>query len=355
MQCESHLLEPYYAYELLVPTTELGRAMTDIKKMSGEFEGPETIGEMSRLTGICPVYSMRNYQREVNAYTHGYGQLILRQAGYYPCHNEDEVLMGLQYDPDSDLDNPSASVFCSHGAGVLIPWYEVAELAHLSVSAPDTYEMDTVSEEEELSKASRAKEQAASLRSASRTISQEEIEKIYAGTYRQSKEDLLPYRDDPARKVNLVSSGKKEKPYVYKPVERKEEIVFVDGYNVIFASEELKELSKVNIDSARDALADKCCNYQGSRGCKLILVFDAYKVKGNPGKVMQYHNITIVYTKENEIADAYIEREVSRLSKKASISVATSDGLEQNIVWGLGAARISARQFWADCNAGING
>jgi len=350
MQCESHLLEPYYAYELLIPTTELGRAMTDIKKMSGEFEGPETLGEMSRLTGICPVYSMRNYQREVNAYTHGYGSLILRQAGYYPCHNEEEVLESLAYDPDGDLDNPSSSVFCSHGAGVLIPWYEVAELAHLNVELSGADEEDFNREEEELMLAAEAKKKVAESRGASRMISQEEIEKIYAGTYRQSKEDLLPYRNGPDQKVNVVSSGKKEKPYVYKPVDRKDEYLFVDGYNVIFAADELRELSRINIDSARDALADKCCNYQGSRGCNLILVFDAYKVKSNPGKVIQYHNITIVYTKENEIADAYIEREVSKLSKKASVSVATSDGLEQNIIWGLGANRISARQFWADCN-----
>lgn len=338
MQCESHLLEPYYAFELEIPSEYVGRAMSDIQKMSGDFEGPETVGEMSRLTGTCPVVTMRDYQREVNKYSHGLGSLTLRASGYRPCHNEEEVLEQLNYDPEADVDNPSSSVFCSHGAGVLIPWYEVKDMAHVET-------MDDPAKESG-SKIDEAKERVATGRTASHMISQEEIEKIYAGSYRQSKDDLLPYRDTSSKGPNVVSSGdKKEKPYVYKPKEKQEEYLLVDGYNIIFADRELNDLAKINIDSARDALIDICCNYQGSRGCTLILVYDAYKVKGNPGSVVKYNNIYVVYTREAETADMYIEKTVHKIARKAKVCVATSDGLEQMIIWGDGAERISAKGF----------
>ena len=344
MQCESHLLEPYYAFELLIPQDDIGRAMSDVQKMSGDFDAPVTQDDMVKLTGTAPVATMRNYQREVNQYTHGCGHILLRSCGYRPCHNEEEVIASLNYDPDSDLDNPSSSVFCSHGAGVLVPWYEVKEMAHVDIGIIKEPSEDAPDQDEERIKA--AKDRAERSHAGSRMISQEEIEKIYAGSYGQSKEDMMPYRDNPGNGPKVVSTGdKKEKPYVYKPKERPEEYVLVDGYNIIFADEELNSLSKVNIDSARDKLIDICCNYQGIRGCTLILVYDAYKVKGNPGSVVKYNNIYVVYTKEAETADMYIEKTVHKIAKKADVTVATSDALEQMIIWGDGAKRVSARGF----------
>lgn len=361
MQCESHLLEPYYAFELEVPSGDIGRAMSDVQKMAGEFDAPETLGDMTKLTGVCPVVTMRDYQREVNQYTHGLGHLILRSSGYRPCHNEEEVLAELDYDPNADLDNPASSVFCSHGAGMLVPWYEVKEMAHVDTELDAEGVRKLVNKLGEVDfdkdgtdggdlefsdRVKAAREHAISGRTASRMISQEEIEKIYAGSYRQTKDDLMPYRDTSGNGPKVVSTGdKKEKPYVYKPKERPEEYLLVDGYNIIFADTELNSLSKVNIDAARDKLVDICCNYQGSRGCTLILVYDAYKVKGNPGSVVKYNNIYLVYTKEAETADMYIEKTVHKIAKKADVTVATSDALEQMIIWGDGAKRISAKGF----------
>lgn len=362
MQCENHLLEPYYAFELEVPSGDIGRAMSDIQKMAGEFDAPETVGDMTKITGTCPVVTMRNYQREVNQYTHGLGHIVLRNNGYRLCHNEEEVISEISYDPDADLDNPASSVFCAHGAGVLIPWYEVKDMAHVDTgiteeslkrlvdntrynNAGEIIEEPDADKEYE-DKIRQAKDRAATAHTASRMISQEEIEKIYAGSYGQSKEDLMPYRDTSGRGPKVVSTGdKKEKPYVYKPKERPEQYFLVDGYNIIFADPELNSLSKVNIDSARDKLIDICCNYQGIMGCTLILVYDAYKVKGNQGNVVKYNNIYVVYTKEAETADMYIEKTVHKIAKKADVTVATSDALEQMIIWGDGAKRISAKGF----------
>lgn len=362
MQCENHLLEPYYSFELEVPSGDIGRAMSDVQKMAGDFDAPETLGDMVKLTGTCPVVTMRDYQREVNQYTHGLGHIVLRSAGYRPCHNEEEVIASLNYDPDADLDNPASSVFCSHGAGVLIPWYEVKEMAHVETGITaeslkklmaedgligDGSKAEGESEDAAFAdKVKAAKERVAQGHILSRMISQEEIEKIYAGSYGQSKEDLMPYRDTSGNGPKVVSTGdKKEKPYVYKPKEKPEEYVLVDGYNIIFADSELNSLSKVNIDSARDKLIDICCNYQGIRGCTLILVYDAYKVKGNPVNIIKYNNIYVVYTKEAETADMYIEKTVHKIAKKADVTVATSDALEQMIIWGDGAKRISAKGF----------
>lgn len=354
MQCECHLLEPYYAYEIEVPSEDIGRVLSDIQKMSGEFEAPETLGDMTRIVGTCPVVTMRDYQRDINQYTHGLGRIVLRTCGYRPCHNEEEVLLELNYNPDADLDNPASSIFCSHGAGTLVPWYEVKEMAHVetNLDADSIRKMiDKGSDTEDdyaegPDKIMQARALASSSRMASNMISQEEIEKIYASSYGQSKDDLLPYRDTSTNGPKVVSTGdKKEKPYVYKPKEKQEEYLLVDGYNIIFADERLRDLSRVNIDSARDALIDICCNYQGSRGCTLILVYDAYKVKGNPGNITKYNNIYVVYTKEAETADMYIEKTVHKMAKKADVAVATSDGLEQMIIFGDGAKRISAKGF----------
>ncbi len=345
MQCTCRLLEPYYAYDLEIPADQTGRAMNDIRRMYGTFGDPESRGDSTRLTGICPVSTMQNYQKELRSFTHGLGRLYLQNAGYYPCHNEEEVLASLSYDPDADLDNPSSSVFCSHGAGTLVPWYEVRDLAHVE-SGIDLSALNSGSAEKQDTGSGEAKVLAArSDHHTSSSISQEEIEKIYAASYRQSGEDLLPYRDLGAGMRIVSDGGKKEKPYVYKPVVRKEACLLVDGYNIIFADPELKSLSLDGMDAAREKLIDICCNYQASVGCSLILVFDAYKVKQNPGSVTGRHNIDVVYTKEGETADMYIEKTVHQMNRKMDITVATSDGLEQTIVWGSGARRISAKEF----------
>ncbi len=347
MQCESVLLEPIFAFTLEVPTENLGRAMSDIQKMNGTFAPPVTGTEMSVLTGSAPVATMKDYQREVNSYTRGLGRLSCTLKGYEPCHNADEVIASIGYDPESDLENPSSSVFCSHGAGFVVQWNEVENYAHLE----SAYALARKREEQgDDADTLQNAYMGSSSGSGERYISQEEIDAIFKQTYRKSKEDYEPYRYSGARSGKYHGTGTKlleaeEKPYKYKPVERTEEYFLVDGYNIIFAWEELRSLAERNIDSARDRLIDICCNYQGYIGATLILVFDAYKVKGNPGSVTRFHNIYVVYTREAETADQYIEKTVHKIGKKHQVTVATSDSLVQMIIWGEGAVRLSANGF----------
>ena len=346
MQCKSVLLEPVFSYRLELPTGSLGREMTDIRRMSGRFDPPKTLGDRSVLTGEAPVATMRGYQSEVNSYTRGCGHLICTLKGYEPCHNTEEVLSQIGYDPDGDQENPSSSVFCSHGAGFVVQWNQVFSYAHLPT-------LDVLakreSEEENVSAKGFPTERESQTGSGrERVISQEEIDRIFRETYRKSTAEYEPYRYSGRQAKGVYgverSSGE-EKPYVYRPVEKTEEYFLVDGYNIIFAWEELRSLSMRNIDSARDKLIDICCDFQGYIGATLILVYDAYKVKGNPGSVEKHHNIYVVYTKEAETADQYIEKTVHRIGKKYRVTVATSDALEQMIIWGAGAARLSARGF----------
>lgn len=345
MQCHSVLLEPVFSFRLELPTVNLGRAMTDIRRMSGRFEEPQTFGATSVLTGEAPVATMRGYQTEVNSYTRGCGHLICTMKGYEPCHNTEEVLSQIGYNPDTDTDHPSSSVFCSHGAGFVVQWNQVLSYAHLP-----TREVLQAREMEESgvlpSQMPAGESQTGNGRE--RIISQEEIDRIFQETYRKSTAEYEPYRYSGGKAKGVYGvkpSPEKEKPYVYRPIERPEEYFLVDGYNIIFAWEDLNQLSKRNIDSARDKLIDVCCDFQGYIGATLILVFDAYKVKGNPGSVEKHHNIYVVYTKEAETADQYIEKTVHKMGKKFQVTVATSDALEQKIIWGAGASRISARGF----------
>lgn len=365
MQCECLLLEPVFSYVLEVPTEQLGRAMSDIRKMHGSFEDPVTEGDRSILQGSVPVSEAGDYQQKVNAYTRGYGRFSCTVKGYEPCHNTDEVLECFGYDPDSDLENPSSSVFCAHGAGFLVDWQQVPEYAHvesgwsadLGQSAvewregepgPGSAEWTDRAAPDGAATGRRPREKAAG--SSSDYITQEEIEEIFQRTYGKSKQDYEPYRYH-GRNTGSVVYGRREKgeakeaEYRLRPEEKKEAYLLVDGYNIIFAWDDLRSLSEVNIDSARDRLMDICSNYQGYLGATLILVFDAYKVKGNPGSVMKYHNIHVVYTKEAETADQYIEKTVHKIAKKANVTVATSDRLEQMIIWGAGAMRLSAQGF----------
>ena len=348
MQCKSVLLEPVFSFALEVPTEQLGRAMSDIQRMSGSFEPSVTEGEMSILTGSAPVATMREYQREVNAYTRGRGRLSCMLKGYEPCHNEEEIVREIGYDPDADTENPSASVFCSHGAGTIVEWQDVPQYAHLESGWQPDGESGAADAGSYPERAQR-KRPGGTGEASSGYITQEEIEAIFQQTYKKTAQSYEPYR---YHQLNTGSARKEEVPaeepqkqWRKNEKEKPEEFFLVDGYNIIFAWDELRALAELNLDSARDRLMDICCNFQGFHGATLILVFDAYKVKGGQRSVQKYHNIYVVYTKEAETADQYIEKTVHEIGKKHRVTVATSDALEQMIIWGDGAVRLSARGF----------
>ena len=340
---ESLLLEPWYSFVLEVPSEQVGRAMSDIGQMNGSFEGPEAEDKqgMVRLTGTAPASEMRDYQRDVWAYTKGRGRITLTLKGYEPCHNAEEVIEEIGYDSERDVDNPTGSVFCAHGAGFLVKWDEVPEYMHIKE--------DFLAEKP--------------------GIEQDEVMAVqmgnhcnYSGGYSSSYDDdpeLLTIMErefgSKQKERDRYSSYRKQTvstpvrhTTVIKENEPKKEYLLVDGYNIIFAWEELNELAKASIDAARNKLMDILSNYQGFIGCTLILVFDAYKVKGNQGEVQKYHNIYVVYTKEAETADQYIEKTTHEIGRKYKVTVATSDALEQVIVMGQGAYRISARDFYEE-------
>lgn len=337
------LLEPVYEYRLEIPTECVGRAMNDIQRMYGTLEEPETLGEMSVLKGTVPVVNMNGYQSEVNAYTRGRGRLTCRFKCYAPCHNEAEIIEAYGYDSERDLENPTGSVFCAHGAGFTVGWQEVADYAHVESGWQDT---DTPANQEETDK----QEVMHGSGYQDKFISQEEIEEIFERTYGNRAKDKNPW-NRPVKRT--VSAAVGEVTYNPKKQEKLKEYLLVDGYNIIFAWEDLKELAKVNVESARSKLLDVLSNYQGYVKNTLIVVFDAYKVKGNPGSVSKYQNIYVVYTREAETADQYIEKTVHEIGRKYHVTVATSDALEQMIIWGQGAVRLSAqglREEVESCN-----
>ena len=346
MQAESVLLEPFMHFELELPTTLIGRAMSDVRKYHGTIETNVCNGEMSLLTGNAPMKDMMSYGREVNAYSKGYGHFTFEVSGYMPCHNSDEIIDAAKYNPETDIANPAYSVFCSHGAGVNINWNEVKDYAH--VQCDDIFDRLSASEMTNQAadnievKSYKPKEKTSGR---VQSISIEEIEEIYKTTYRQSKEDFSPIRYSKYEQVHKKSV---EKEYVYKPIERKEKYLLVDGYNVIFSWPELRDIARDNLEGARDVLIRECSNYQGSTGYTVIVVYDAYKVKGNPGSIEKYDNIYVVYTKEAETADSYIEKTVHKLAKKHDIIVATSDGLEQMIIYGEGAVRMTSLELMSE-------
>lgn len=342
MKAKCRLLEPVYAYTLELPTENLGRAMSDIQKKSGSFEDPETAGDRSILRGTAPAAALNGYQMEVNAYTRGRGRLSCRFHGYAPCHNADEVIAASGYDPEHDTENPAGSVFCAHGAGFFVPWDQVDDYAHVDTGEklrqllPDTAGKHPQEPEEIL-----LKPRSVSSRD-DRFISQEEIEEIYLRTYGTRALDKNPWNRPAAPKK---ASAPPKEP-VYKGTPRQQErYLLVDGYNIIFAWEDLRKMARDNVEGARTKLMDILCNYQGYIRDTLILVYDAYKVKGSPGTVQKYHNIHVVYTREAETADQYIEKTVHRIGRKYQVTVATSDALEQVIIWGQGAARMSAQEL----------
>lgn len=335
-KAESVLLEPVYEFYLELPAETVGRAMADIQKMHGNLMPPVIAGERAILTGSAPVVTMRGYQTEVLSYTKGQGRLSCELKGYEPCHNAEEIIAAAGYNAEEDLDNPTGSVFCSHGAGCVVPWHQVEEHMHLdSILAKRPAHAE-------------AQEELQPLRGGSteeRYVDEAELEAIFTRTYGAVERKKSGYK----KKVTYHSgSGGSRRSAGEKP---KEQYLLVDGYNIIFAWDELRELAEVSVDGARGRLMDILSNYQGYKGIHLILVFDAYKVKGNPGEVSMYHNIHVVYTKEAETADQYIEKTVHEIGKKYDVTVATSDALEQMIILGQGARRMSARGLWEEVQA----
>ena len=331
MQAESVLLEPWYEFRLELPAEQVGRAMSDLQRMNGETAPPELDGGGTAvLTGAAPVGAMQGYAREVAAYTRGQGRLLCQPGGYRPCAGAEEVIAAAGYDPERDVENPADSVFCAHGGGYSVPWDQVRAAAHLESGLA----LDTPEEEDPEEPAPRER------RSYAGTLEQdEELRAIFERTYGPVKrrafvpprEPKRPVAEGAARTIREQASGP--------------EYLLVDGYNIIFAWDELKAIARENLDAARKALCDLLCNYQGFQKCEVIAVFDAYKVKGGQGSVEKYHNIHVVYTKEAETADAYIERATYEIGRKHRVKVATSDGPEQLIILGHGALRLSASAF----------
>ena len=334
MEAESLLLEPWYTFRLEVPSPQVGRALSDVQRMGGECDPPETAGETTVLTGSAPVAGLRDYGGEVAAYTRGMGRLSCTLKGYYPCHDQQAVVEALGYDPERDVENPTGSVFCAHGAGYNVAWDQVKEMAHvdsgLSLDKPPEPESPAAPARRTSSNPGLSLEQ------------DKELMAIYERTYGKVERNSFRPQPKPAR------TSLDDQKYNVQTQNKGPEYLLVDGYNIIFAWEELKRVAQTNLDAARQLLMDLLSNYQGFKKCVVILVFDAYKVPRNVQDVFKYHNIYVVYTKEAETADAYIERATYEIGRHHHVRVATSDGAEQLIILGHGALRLSATTFKAE-------
>lgn len=343
MQAQSILLEPYYDFVLELPSEHVGRAMTDMSQREAETEAPEIDGNRALLKGRGPVSTLWDYAKEVAAYTRGEGSFSCVTGGYGPCHNAQEIVDEIGYIPEEDMANPTGSVFCSHGSGFYVEWDKVPQYMHVesvmgaSGEIPDE---ESVWQEYQMR---RSREQ----ESSEQWIGVDEVDRILDRTfYANRKEGFTPHKGIAHRKRQTKQAQVREYGQGNaKPAIKREKYLLVDGYNVIFAWEELNELAKVNIDGARGRLMDILCDYQGIRKCHLIVVFDAYRVKGHPTEISDYHNIHVVYTKEAETADQFIEKFAHENGRKYDVTVATSDGLEQIIIRGQGCGLISAREF----------
>lgn len=332
---QSILLEPVYEFRLEVPQDCVGRAMTDIQKRNGSFDAPVMEQDRAVLTGRAPAALMQDYQLEVASYSRGLGRFSCSLCGYDLCHNEEGVIAQIGYDAEGDLDNPTGSIFCSHGAGYYVSWDQVAEYAHIDNGLTDKKEENDYISQSQKGNVSQFGDL---------FIAQEEIDEIFERTFGSAKKKRNSWG---RRIVSGEDQNYKGKENTVR-YESEKEYLLVDGYNIIFAWDELRSLSEVNIDSARDKLMDIMCNYQGYKNVELILVFDAYKVHGGERKIFDYHNIHVVYTKEAETADQYIEKFAHDVGKKYRVTVATSDRLEQMIVWGAGAKRLSAQGLYEE-------
>ena len=359
------LLEPYYDFRLEVPQENTGRAMADLDRMQGTFEPPVQEGERMILSGSAPVALMRDYQKEVISYTRGRGRLLCTLKGYFPCHNEEEVVADCGYDPEADLENPTGSVFCAHGAGFVVPWYEVKDYMQVESPLKVSEKGLEAGENKENSRkplgAGAGMAPARNSGGASRSFGadEKELEAIFTRTYGE-KRRRLPGESGPRlvtfdpKKQGEASYGPDRirshgnPGYMKKQQEPEEEYLLVDGYNILYAWEDMRELMQVTLDGARHRLMDILCNYQGYRKCRLIVVFDAYKVPGGVGSAQDYHNIHVVYTKEAETADQYIEKFAHEMGRRYRVTVATSDGLEQLIIRGQGCILMSAADLRED-------
>ncbi len=336
MEAESILLEPWYDFRLEVPASQVGRAMSDMQRLGGDCQPPETAGETAVLTGAAPVAGLRDYGREVAAYTRGMGRLSCTLKGYFPCHDQQAVVEELGYDPERDVDNPAGSVFCAHGAGYNVKWDQVKEMAHVSSGLS----LENPREAEAPPPASaRAPDRGPSLEQ------DKELLAIFERTYGKVERRAFTPPPKPAR------TSLDDRKYSVQAQKKGPEYLLVDGYNIIFAWEELKAVARTNLDAARQMLMDLLSNYQGFKQCVVILVFDAYKVPRSIQDVYKYHNIYVVYTKEAETADTYIERATYEIGQHHQVRVATSDGAEQLIILGHGALRLSATAFKAEVEA----
>ena len=345
MQAQSVLLEPFYDYTLEVPESMVGRAMTDLERMGCSFGAPSLKGGNAVLTGQGPVRNMKNYQKDVAAYTKGMGQLSCQLKGYEQCTDAETVIAERNYDPERDMRNPTGSVFCAHGAGFVVPWYEVPDYMHVESYFGKSREEAL---EEAAMQARRQGEQASRMNALDLAMGTEEIDRILeqaSNANRRADRSNQWLR----KKTNVVNqyTGIRE----YKPAVKKDAYLLVDGYNIIFAWDELKTLAETTIDGARGRLQDILCNYQGMKKCEVIVVFDAYRVKGHDTEILDYHNIHVVYTKEAETADQYIEKFAHEHGRKYDVTVATSDGLEQIIIRGQGCQLLSARDLEAEVKA----
>lgn len=336
MEAESILLEPWYDFRLELPSGNVGRALSDLQRMAGEVEGPELTGEEAILTGRAPVACLRDYAQEVTAYTRGRGRLFCSLRGYAPCHNQEAIVSAIGYDPERDLEQPADSVFCAHGAGYTVKWDQVKDHMHVeSVFQRNHLEEEAVSVPSVPPLTDYAGAQALD----------KELQAIYERTYGPIKRrDLFQPTPMP---VQTPTSHDQDRRTI-SPRREGPEYLLVDGYNIIFAWEELQAVARDSLDTARQLLMDLLSNYQGFKKCVVILVFDAYKVPRGLEEVIRYHNIYVVYTKEAETADAYIEKTTFEIGKRHRVKVATSDGTEQLIILGHGALRLSASAFRAE-------
>ena len=322
MQAESRLLEPWYSFSLQVPQECVGRAMNDLQAMGASFDPPEQRQEDAVISGTAPVIKLQGYPSVLTGYTKGRGRLSCEGAKYLPCHNSDEVIAAIGYDPESDTDNPADSVFCSHGAGHTVKWNAVFDNMHI----PAVLRPKSEPEHEQLSDPILSKSD------------EEELIRIYERTYG-------PIRSNPIAAFRPSVSVQSQGFRLPEAAETGPEYLLVDGYNIIFAWDDLAAIAKEDMDLARSRLVNLMCNYRGLHRCEVILVFDAYRIKGNTGSFEKVNNISVVYTKEAETADSYIERTTHELSKNYRVQVATSDRMEQLIIIGNGAMRISADAF----------
>ena len=317
MQAESVLLEPWYSFVLEVPAEQIGRAISDVRAMNGEIDSPEDTGGMMRLEGAAPVAGMNEYMQELLAYTHGRGRLSLTPGGYRACRDQQKIVDAIGYEAERDTDNRADSVFCSHGAGVNIPWDQVKDYMHLESCLKPPVEETAP---------------AAAPRYRSLSIDDRELEAIMEREFGKIKRPQYS-----ARQVNAAASEP--------AFEKKPEFIIVDGYNLIFAWDELKKLAADRLDLARGRLMDMLSNYCGFTKAKLVLVFDGFRTPGNPGSREDYHNINVAFTKDGETGDAYIERLADEIGKNYSVRVVTSDNLIRLSALRSGVLRCSSGEF----------